>query len=81
MKNVKMFNAIQKKMRIVADSAMKAFMLIDRNNGFLTLKDFQNQLPTHFDVTLKREEVLKLFKEIDTEKDGLISYKEFEEFY
>jgi Ca2+-binding EF-hand superfamily protein len=35
-------------------------------------------LPKHFDITLKREEILKLFKEIDNDKDGLIKLREFE---
>lgn len=54
---------------------------MDKGIGFLTLKDFQNSLPTLFDITLKRDEVLKLFKEIDKDKDGLVKYKEFEEFF
>jgi hypothetical protein len=30
---------------------------------------------------LKRDEVLKLFKEMDKDKDGIVTYKEFENFY
>lgn len=38
-------------------------------------------MPQHFDISLKREEVLKLFKEMDKDKDGIVTYKEFENFY
>lgn len=72
-----MFSAIQKKIKMIAN-AQAAFKLLDKGIGLLTLKDFQNALPEHFDITLKREEVLKLFKEIDKDKDGLVKYKEFE---
>lgn len=47
----------------------------------MTLKDIQSSLPQHFDISLKREEVLKLFKEMDKDKDGIVTYKEFENFY
>ena len=59
-----MIGAIQKKMRMIA-SAQEAFKRMDKGIGFLTLKDVQNSLPELFDITLKREEVLRLFKEID----------------
>ena len=45
------------------------------------MKDFQNFLPRQFDITLKRDEILRLFKEIDRDRDGLVKYKEFEQFY
>ena len=35
----------------------------------------------HFDITLKRDELTRLFKEIDADRDGLVKYKEFEAFY
>ena len=38
-------------------------------------------MPQLFGISLKRDEFLKLFKEIDSDKDGLVKYKEFEDFY
>ncbi len=49
--------------------------------GFLTVNDMQVMMPQIYGVSLKREDFLKLFKEIDSDKDGLVKYKEFEEFY
>jgi Ca2+-binding EF-hand superfamily protein len=54
---------------------------MDKGVGFLSLKDILSKMPSLFGISLKREEFLKLFKEIDSDKDGLIKYKEFEEFY
>ncbi len=62
-------------------SAQEAFSKMDKGVGFLTVKDIQASLPKLFNISLKREDFLKLFKEIDTDKDGLIKYKEFEDFY
>lgn len=45
------------------------------------MKDIIGQMPSHFGISLKREEFLRLFKEMDTDKDGLVKYQEFEEFY
>ena len=41
----------------------------------------QSQMPNLFGVSLKREEFLKLFKEIDQDKDGLVKYVELEDFF
>ena len=54
---------------------------MEKGVGFLTVKDIIAQMPPLFGISLKRDEFLKLFKEIDTDKDGLVKYKEFEEFY
>lgn len=62
-------------------SFQNAFGSLDSGNGFLTFKEFQKGLPEQFGITLKREDILKLFKEIDTDKDGLIKLHEFEVFY
>lgn len=56
------------------------FKTLDSGIGFLILKDFSEGLNKGFGITLKRDEVIKLFKEIDTDKDGLVKYKEFETF-
>ena len=60
----------------------KAFSLLDSNKlSFLTLKNLQQGLPTHFDITLKKNEIVKVFKEIDQDEDAVIKFKEFREFF
>ena len=54
---------------------------MDKGIGFLTVKDIQTQMPILFGISIKRDEFLRLFKEIDTDKDGIVKYKEFEDFY
>ena len=54
---------------------------MNKGIGFLTLQDMQTQMPNLFGVSLKREEFLKLFKEIDQDKDGLVKYVELEGFF
>jgi Ca2+-binding EF-hand superfamily protein len=54
---------------------------MNRGVGFLTLNDMQTQMPNMFGVSLKRGDFLKLFKEIDQDKDGLIKYLELEKFF
>jgi hypothetical protein len=59
-----MFYAIQQKLKLVT-TAQESFKLMNRGVGFLTLQDMQSQMPNLFGVSLKREDFLKLFKEID----------------
>ena len=54
---------------------------MNKGVGFLTLQDMQSQMPNLFGVSLKREDFLKLFKEIDQDKDGLVKYVELESFF
>lgn len=54
---------------------------MDKGVGFMTVKDIQTYMPALYGISLKREEFLRLFKEMDTDKDGLVKYKEFEDFY
>jgi Ca2+-binding EF-hand superfamily protein len=54
---------------------------MNKGVGFLTVQDMQSQMPGLFGVSLKREDFLRLFKEIDSDKDGLVKYKELEEFF
>lgn len=49
--------------------------------GFLTVRDMQTMMPQIYGVSLKREDFLRLFKEIDSDKDGIVKYSEFEQFY
>ena len=75
-----MFCAIQNKLK-QATTAQEGFRLMDKGIGFLNIKDIIGSMPSLFGISVKREEFLRLFKEIDTDKDGIIRYKEFEEFY
>jgi Ca2+-binding EF-hand superfamily protein len=59
----------------------EAFSRLDSGIGFLTFKDLQLGLPQQFGITLKREEILRLFKEIDQDRDGIIKLNEFENYY
>lgn len=79
-KRSKMFSAIQMKLKMMS-TAQEAFRKMDKGVGFLTVKDIIGQMPSHFGISLKREEFLRLFREMDTDKDGLVKYQEFEEFY
>lgn len=45
--------------------------------GFLTFKDLQNGFSKIFDVSFKRNDLLEIFKEIDSDKDGIVKLKEF----
>ena len=63
-------------------SAPQAFSVLDSKKvSMLTVKDFQSQLPIHFGLSLKREDVIKFFVAIDADHDGIMLYKEFEDFY
>jgi Ca2+-binding EF-hand superfamily protein len=56
------------------------FRKLDSGNGILSLKDFSVGLSKHFNITLKREELTMLFKEVDEDRDGLVKFKELEVF-
>jgi hypothetical protein len=43
-KRMRMFSAIQKKLKMMA-TVQEAFKKLDKGIGFLTLKDIQNALP------------------------------------
>lgn len=73
MKKNKMFSAIQQKLKMVS-TAQEAFRNMDKGVGFLTVKDIIAQMPALFGISLKRDEFLKLFKEIDSDKDGIVKY-------
>ena len=52
-----------------------------KNHGYLTLRDFQINLSKHFNLSLKASEVRSLFQEIDSDENGLIKFKELDDFY
>jgi Ca2+-binding EF-hand superfamily protein len=59
----------------------EAFTCLDSGVGFLTIRDFQAGLSTHFDLTLRQQEVNALFREIDAEGNGVVKYAAFDAFY
>lgn len=63
-KRGRMFGAIQQKLRMQC-SAQEAFRQLDKGVGFFTVKEMVAHMPTLFTISLKREEFLRLFKEID----------------
>lgn len=75
-----MFQAIQRKLREVT-TAQEGFRRMEKGIGLLTVKDVISCMPAQFGVSVNREDFLKLFKEMDTDKDGIIKYSEFEEFF
>jgi Ca2+-binding EF-hand superfamily protein len=75
-----MFGAIQQKLRMMC-SAQEGFRQMDKGVGFITVKDLIAHMPALFGISLKREEFLKLFKEMDSDKDGLVKYREWEDFH
>ena len=38
-------------------------------------------MPTFFDITLKKNEIVRLFKEIDQDEDAIIKFGEFRDFF
>lgn len=54
---------------------------MDKGVGLLTIKDVIGSMPALFGISVNREDFLKLFKEMDTDKDGIIKYSEFEVYF
>ena len=72
---------IQKKIK-ERHTCASAFNLLDHTkSGFLVIKDFSVALPRHFDIPIEHKNVILLFKQIDTDKDGIVRFAEFETFY
>ena len=62
-------------------SIQEAFTKLDSSNvGFLTLQNFQANFSRFFDLSLKKDEVRALFREIDDDGNGVVQYAEFERF-
>ena len=72
------FRVINKKYNFEKESE-KMFELITEHNGnYITEKNIQN-LAEHFEVKDKKEDLEKIAKASDVDKDGKISYKDFVE--
>jgi len=75
-----MFKAIQRRIEEHKEKD-NAFQLLDSNEkGFLVLKDLQNRLPRHFNITVRSNEVIALFKEMDQDRQGIILLADFLHF-
>ena len=63
------------------DEVVGAFQVFDKNNnGVLSIREFKHIL-TDLGNKFSEEEVEEMFKEVDLDRDGNISYKEFVEFW
>jgi Ca2+-binding EF-hand superfamily protein len=89
-KMLRMFKTVQTSIKN-AMSAQEAFSKIDPvrhdlngqeyNLGFLTLWNFQANFAKNLDLSLNKDEVRELFKEIDTDQNGMVTFDEFDKFY
>ena len=78
------YKAILKKMKenTIYPTLEQAFkILAERGLGFVTLMDLQSGLLRHFQISLPKQKLLLLFKFIDQDEDGIISLKDFTQFY
>jgi Ca2+-binding EF-hand superfamily protein len=80
-KRIRMAMSIQQRIKkqMTAPDAFKA--LDSKKVSILTVRDFQVSLPQHFGLSLKRADVMTFFQMIDKDNDGILLYKEFEDFY
>ena len=62
-----------------AQEFIQMFKLIDENSdGVLTLEEIKNGLKNcKFNLEIKEQDLIKLFNDMDTDKNGLINYTEF----
>lgn len=81
LKNLKILRAIQQRIHLTMTSS-DAFKTLDNAEvGFLTLSDFQIGLSKYFGITLRQDEVVQLFLEIDRDSNGLVQFQEWDMFY
>jgi len=80
LKMLKVFRAIQHSIKKIM-TVQEAFTKLDSGKvGFLTLQNFQANFSRYFDLSLKKDEVRQLFREIDNDGNGVVQYAEFERF-
>ena len=72
------FRVINKKYNFDKESEKMFELITDQNSNFITEKNIQN-LADHFEVKDKKEDIEKIAKASDVDKDGKISYKDFVE--
>lgn len=80
LKNLKIFRAVQERIKRTMTSS-DAFTALDSAKlGFLNLRDFQIGLTTHFGISLRTDEVVGLFNELDKDQGGTIQFQEWDMF-
>ncbi len=72
------FRVINKKYNFDKESEKMFELITDEKNKYITEKNIQD-LADHFEVKDKKEEIEKIAKASDVDKDGKISYKDFVE--
>ena len=72
------FRVINKKYNFDKESEKMFELITDEKNKFITEKNIQD-LADHFEVKDKKEDIEKIAKASDVDKDGKISYKDFVE--
>ena len=72
------FRVINKKFNFDKESEKMFELITDEKNKFITEKNIQD-LADHFEVKDKKEDIEKIAKASDVDKDGKISYKDFVE--
>ena len=72
------FRVINKKYNFDKESEKMFELITDEKNKYITEKNIQD-LADHFEVKDNKEEIEKIAKASDVDKDGKISYKDFVE--
>ena len=72
------FRVINKKYNFDKESEKMFELITDEKNKYIPEKNIQD-LADHFEVKDKKEEIEKIAKASDVDKDGKISYKDFVE--
>ena len=70
------FRVINKKFNFDKESEKMFELITDEKNKFITEKNIKD-LADHFEVKDKKEDIEKIAKASDVDKDGKISYKDF----
>ena len=76
-----MFKSIQKKIKEKMTVQAAYLGLDNTDKGYLTLRNFHANFGRMFGFYLKGDEIIALFKEIDTDEDSIVYFKDFEDFY
>ena len=72
------FRVINKKYNFDKESEKMFDLITEQQNNFITEKNIQD-LAEHFEVKDNKEDIEKILKASDVDKDGKISYKDFVE--
>ena len=72
------FRIINKKLNFEKESEKMFGLITEQKNDFITEKNIKS-LADHFEVKEKNEDIKKIVKVADVDKDGKITYKDFVE--